>query len=210
VLVADCCTDGIIPFFFSLERLSAGGLQMVYPNARRAGYQMTLVMAPCEQPPNASMTAWLGQLEAESTLTLLDLPTFNGHATPVALHRAQVIVPLVPDVQSMASIARVEELSRSQEGGQEGRNLFVLNRFEDARPLHREIRSHLEKLLADRLAPVAVRESQYIPEALSLGVTVLDHAPQSPVVQDFEHLVGWLEGRLSSVAEVSAEKVEIA
>ena len=123
---------------------------------------------------------------------------------------SQVIVPLVPDVQSVASIARAEELSGMLEEGQSGRNLFVLNRFDEARALHREIRTYLEKLLGDRLAPVAVRESEYIPEALSLGMTVLDHVPQSPVAKDFEQLVMWLEERLSSAAENSAAQVEIA
>ena len=51
VLVADRCRDGIIPYFFNLERQSAGGLQTVYPNARRAGYQMTLVAAPGNEQP---------------------------------------------------------------------------------------------------------------------------------------------------------------
>jgi cellulose synthase operon protein YhjQ len=211
VLVADRCRDGIIPYFFSLERQSAGGLQTVYPNARRAGYQMTLVAAPCDEQPNASTYAWLEQLQAESALTLLDLPTVNERLAPSALDRAtQVIVPLVPDVQSIASIARAEELSGMLEGGQNGRNLFVLNRFDEARPLHREIRTYLEKLLQDRLSPVAVRESEYIPEALSLGMTVLDHAPQAAVVKDFEQLVPWLEGRFLSSTEDSVAKVEIA
>jgi cellulose synthase operon protein YhjQ len=211
VLVADRCRDGIIPYFFSLERQSAGGLQTVYPNARRAGYQLTLVAAPCNEQPNTPTAAWLEQLQAESALTLLDLPTVNERPAPSALGPAtQVIVPLVPDVQSIASIARVEQLSAMLEAGQNGRNLFVLNRFDEARPLHREIRTHLEKLLEDRLAPVAVRESEYIPEALSLGMTVLDHAPQAPVVKDFEQLVPWLEGRFLSSTEASVAKVEIA
>jgi cellulose synthase operon protein YhjQ len=213
VLVADRCSDGIIPYFFSLERLSAGGLQTVYPNARRAGYPMTLVVVPCNEKPNPSADAWFEQLQDESSLTLLDLPTLDGRSAPAAFDRVgYVVVPLVPDVQSIASIARVEELAGIAEGEQEThrRILFVLNRFDEARPLHREIRAHLEKTLADRLAPVAVRESEYVPEALSQGMTVLDYAPQSPVARDFEQLAGWLEGRLSSTSEGAAERVEIA
>jgi len=87
--------------------------------------------------------------------------------------------------------------------------LFVLNRFDEARPLHRDIRTHLEKILDDRLAPIAIRESEFVPEALSLGMTVFDHVPQSPVTQDFEQLVLWLEQRLSSAAENCAVEVEM-
>lgn len=207
VLVADRCGEGIIPYYFSLERLRAGGLQTVYPNARRAGYQMTMVNAPCDEQANTPTAAWLEQLQAESSLTLMDLPTLNGHSSQTQLVReGQVVVPLVPDVQSIASIARVEELSGMLAEGQRGRSLFVLNRFDGARTLHREIRTHLEKILEDRLAPVAVRESESVAEALSLGMTVVDHVPQSPVAKDFEQLVTWLEARLSE----TSEKVEIA
>jgi cellulose biosynthesis protein BcsQ len=172
---------------------------------------MTLVAVPCNQQPHTSTAAWLQQLQAESTLTLIDLPTFGGHPTPTVLDRAsQLVVPLVPDIQSVASIARVEELSAGLAEGQNGRSLFVLNRFDEARLLHRDIRTHLEKILEDRLAPLAIRESEYVPEALSLGMTVVDHAPQSPVAKDFEQLVVWLEARLSSPAGSSAAEVEIA
>jgi cellulose synthase operon protein YhjQ len=211
VLVADRCTDGIVPYYFSMERLSAGGLQTVYPNARRTGYQLTLVAAPWSAEPDTPTATWLEQLQAESIVTLMDLPTVNDASTPAALgHGAQVVVPLVPDIQSIATIARVEELSAALADGQNGRSLFVLNRFDEARPLHRDIRTHLEKILDDRLAPVAIRESEHVPDALSLGMTVFDHMPQSPVTQDFEQLVLWLEQRLSSAAESSADQVEIA
>jgi len=210
VLVADRCSDGIIPYYFSLERLSAGGLQSVYPNARRTGYPITLVAAPCSAEPNISTAVWLEQLQAESLVTLVDLPSFNGTSAPAALGReGQVVVPLVPDIQSIATISRVEELTATLGAGQNGRSLFVLNRFDEARPLHRDIRTHLEKILDDRLAPIAIRESEFVPEALSLGMTVFDHVPQSPVTQDFEQLVLWLEQRLSSAAENCAVEVEM-
>jgi cellulose synthase operon protein YhjQ len=211
VLVADRCPQGIMPYYFGLERLSAGGLQTVYPNARRAGYQMTMVNAPCEEQPNTPTAQWLEQLQAESSLTLMDLPTLHQRSLREQMIPAgYVVIPLIPDVQSIASLARVEALSDLSTEGQNRRCLFVLNRFDEARPLHREIRAHLEKVLEDRLAPLAVRESEYVPEALSLGITVLDHVPQSPVANDFEQLAAWLEARLLNPAEISSRKVEIA
>ncbi len=77
ILIADRCPQGIIPYYFSLERLSAGGLQTVYPNARRPGYQLTIVNAPCDEQPHTPTAAWLAQLQAESTITLMDVPTLN-------------------------------------------------------------------------------------------------------------------------------------
>jgi cellulose biosynthesis protein BcsQ len=146
-------------------------------------------------------------------VTLLDLPTFNRQsAEDIPDQPGQLIVPLVPDVPSVASIARVEELSRmlAEEKNPPQRSLFVLNRFDESRALHREIRAHLEKTLEHQLAPVAIRESEYVAEALSLGMTAIDHVPQAPVVKDFEELGIWLEAQLTSAAEIAAGKAEIA
>ena len=211
LLIADRCPQGIMPYYFGLERLSAGGLQTVYPNARRAGYQLTMVNAPCEEHPNTPTAQWLEQLQAESVLTLMDLPTLH-HASlrELMIPAGYVVIPLIPDVQSIASLARIEALSDLSTEGQNRRCLFVLNRYDEGRSLHREIRSHLEKVLEDRLAPLAVRESEYVPEALSLGITVLDHVPQSPVAKDFEQIAAWLEARLLNPAEISSGKAEIA
>lgn len=211
VLVADRSTEGILPFFFNLERLSAGGLQTAYPNARRPGYPLTLVAAPRSEQPIPATATWLEQLQAEASLTLLDLPVFQARTSPEVLGKGGVVVVvLAPDVQSVASLARAQESAAAISAGQElyGRTIFVLNRFQENRALHREIRSHLEQMLGDRLAPVAVRESELVPEALSLGMTVLDHAPQSPEAKEFEQAAAWLEQRL--MAETAAEKVEIA
>jgi cellulose synthase operon protein YhjQ len=215
VLVADRSTEGILPFFFSLERLSAGGLQTAYPNARRPGYPMTLVAAPRSEQPIPATATWLEQLQAQSSLTLLDLPVFQGRTSPEVLGKGGVVVVvLAPDVQSVASLARAQEAAATLSAGQEfsGRTIFVLNRFQESRALHREIRSHLEQMLGDRLAPVAVRESELIPEALSLGMTVLDHAPQSPEAREFEQVATWLEQSLAQglANEMNAEKTEIA
>ncbi len=211
LFVADRSAEGILPLFFGLERLNAGGLQTAYPNARRPGYPMTLVAAPHLAQSIPASAVWFEKLRSESSLTLLDLPVFPGPATPEALNQGGVaVVVLAPDVQSVASLARAEELAAVLTGGEEarGRTVFVLNRFDETRALHREIRAQLERLLGDRLAPVVLRESELVPEALSLGMTVLDHAPESAVAREFQQLAGWLETRLAN--SLREEKIDIA
>jgi cellulose biosynthesis protein BcsQ len=207
VLVADRCVDGILPYYFSAERLRAGGLHVVHPNARRPGYPMTLINVPCHEPLNPSTAAWLDQLQKEMPFSLFDFPVSNGRSLKnYAIPGGLMVIPLTPDVQSVATLAACEELFGAAGDGQASRTLFVLNRFDEKRSLHREIRSHLEKALAERLAPVALRESEAVADALALGMTVIDHAPQSPLSQDFEQLVSWLDVRVAN----TSEKVEIA
>jgi cellulose biosynthesis protein BcsQ len=207
VLVADRCIDGILPFYFSSDRLKKGGLHVVYPHARRPGYPMTLVNVPCEEQVDTSTLAWFEQLQKETTLTLLDYPASNSRSLQnYAVPMGRVVIPLAPDVQSVASLAACEELFGPGALGLSSRTSFVLNRFDEKRPLHREIRSQLEKTLESRLAPVALRESEAVADALALGMTVVDHVPQAPVTKDFEQFVTWLELRLAD----KVEETEIA
>jgi MinD-like ATPase involved in chromosome partitioning or flagellar assembly len=208
VLIADRCHGGIIPYYFASERQRPGGLQVIQPTTRRPGYPMSIVNAPCEASANVSAD-WLEQLRREATWTVMDLPTFPTCSSLIeAVRVGQPVIPLTPDVQSIASLTGCEELfAQSEQQEKKQRCLFVLNRFDETRALHREIRSDLEKLFEGRMAPVALRESESVAEALSLGMTIVDHVPQSPITRDFEQFAQWLQEQLLNT---SSEKIEIA
>jgi cellulose biosynthesis protein BcsQ len=207
ILIADRCLGGIIPYYFASERQRAGGLQVIYPSTRRPGYPMSIVNAPTEASANVS-AEWFEQLQREAKRTVMDLPTFQTcSALMEAVRAGQAIIPLTPDIQSIASLSGCEDLLAQEPQGEKLRCLFVLNRFDESRALHREIRNDLEKLFEGRIAPIALRESEAVAEALSLGMTVADHAPQSLITRDFEQLAQWLEQQL---VDTSAEKTEIA
>lgn len=205
IVVADRCQDGITPFYFGMERKAAGGLQTVYPSGRRAGYPIVLIAAPWDEQISASTDAWVQQMQKDSNLSLMDLPT--GALPPAILEGVDcVIVPVSPDIQSVASIGRVRAQAAMLTGTKVS---FLLNRYQESRQLHREIRGHLEKELADQLSPVVISESEYVAEALSLGKTVLDHVPLAPVAREVEQLATWLESALCE-PEAASGKAGIA
>jgi cellulose biosynthesis protein BcsQ len=79
-----------------------------------------------------------------------------------------------------------------------GRHLelfFVLNQFDERDGFHVELREHLQRRLGARLAPLTLRRSQEIEEALAEGMTVIDYAPESEAAADFRALAEWMDQR---------------
>jgi cellulose synthase operon protein YhjQ len=105
-----------------------------------------------------------------------------------ALHPA-VLVPVVPDRDSVQAIEAVERLFAK---GESLRPCYLLNQFEPASALHAEIRASLEARLGGRLLPSVLRRSRLVGEALAEGVTVIDYAPGSVIVRDFLELATWV------------------
>jgi cellulose synthase operon protein YhjQ len=105
-----------------------------------------------------------------------------------------ILVPVVPDMNSVVSLQMLEGMFAGITGSQ-GRAIlpfYVLNQFDAAFPLHLDIRDIFRRLLGDRLLRVAIRRSETVGEALADGTTVLDYAPGSAVAQDYLEIARWL------------------
>jgi cellulose synthase operon protein YhjQ len=113
-----------------------------------------------------------------------------------------VLVPLLPDINSVASVAEVEQTLGAHAAT--GKLFYLLNQFDPASSLHVDVREVLTQRLGTKLLPFAVRRSPEVGEALAQGMTVLDYAPQSGAAEDFARLADWLQ----TAAPVSAEGLE--
>jgi len=119
------------------------------------------------------------QLDGSETTILLDIPTLQG-ATPCERLgcASHALVPLTPDVHSVAVIARLRSML-SALGGLTVR--YAINRFDESRPPHREVRSRLHQLLGSSLLPIAIRDDPEIEELAAQGMTVVDAFPESSI-----------------------------
>jgi cellulose biosynthesis protein BcsQ len=127
---------------------------------------------------------------------IVDLATASGATTRRVLRLAPtVLVPLTPDMNSVASVQAIEEFFRRQENlvGGAIRPYYVLNQFDATLPLHVDVRRSLAQQLGDRLLDFSLRRTPEVSEALAEGMTVVDYAPQSAVTGDFDHLAGWVK-----------------
>jgi cellulose synthase operon protein YhjQ len=126
---------------------------------------------------------------------VIDATTASGHLAKQIMHVATcVLVPIVPDLNSVVSLTTVDNFFRQQTGA-DGRPVapfYLLNQFDASLPLHLDVREVLRQQLGDRLLPTVVRRSPAVSEALAEGMTVVDYAPNSPVTEDYLNIAAWL------------------
>jgi cellulose synthase operon protein YhjQ len=104
--------------------------------------------------------------------------------------RPTVVVPILPDMSSVACLGLLEALEAGSGNGEKAH--YLLNQFDASSPLHRDVRAILQQQLGDRLMPFVLRRSTLVSEALAEGMTVIDYAPGSEVAADYHDLAGWL------------------
>ena len=118
---------------------------------------------------------------------LVDVATSSQQTTSRLLRlQPTVLVPILPDMSSMACLGPLEELLSGAD------TFYVLNQFDVASSLHLEMRGMLQQLLGDRLLPFVLRRSSAFGEALAEGMTVIDYAPGSAAAEDYWSLAAWL------------------
>jgi cellulose biosynthesis protein BcsQ len=107
----------------------------------------------------------------------------------------------------MFGLTRLEDALQSREGdGSPAAAIYyVLNKFDSSLALHRDIKASLEGRLGERLAPVTIRRSDAVAEALADGMTVIDYCPDAGVAEDFQRLADWIR-RMAPVGHVHQDE----
>ncbi len=220
VLLVDTAAFGLLPFFFGARDQRPGMLRTF--NAPGGGLDapiQLLTLDPEGNPPDQQNAGsglsgsqhgqqgsnqepaqdWLAQEVGRYTRgvnrVLIDLPTASGATTRRVLRLAPtVIVPVIPDMNSVVSVGAIESFFRhsGQINGKQILPYYVLNQFDYALPLHLDVREILREQIGDRLLPFALRRSGSVSEALAEGMTVMDYAPNATVAEDYGSLAGWV------------------
>ena len=140
----------------------------------------------------------VGRYTRGANRVLIDLPTASGSTTRRVLRLAPaVLVPVLPDMNSVVSVGAIEAFFRHSGSGlnASGKQImpyYVLNQFDYSLPLHLDVREILREQIGDRLLPFALRRSPAVSEALAEGMTVMDYAPSAVVAEDYANLAGWV------------------
>lgn len=200
VLLTDTTSHGLLPYYFGASELRAGAVRTFSPPAGSPDAPIYLVGYDVNQKVGDVATQdWLAEeLTANSRgmqRVLVDLaPGAAWVARKLARMDSTILVPLAPDMNSVISLQGLEKFfaGMSDGEGQPVRPFFVLNQFDASLPLHLDVREVMRQQLGDRLLPFVIRRSAGVSEALAEGMTVIDYAPESPVVADYLNLVSWL------------------
>jgi len=236
VLLVDTAAYGLLPFFFGARDQRPGQLRTFNPPGVSADAPIQLVTldpesrGPDSQPresetqrrsadpraaqagPQTPAPDWLAQevsrCAGSANRILIDLPTASG-ATARRVLRLDplVLVPVLPDMNSVVSVGAIEAFFRNNasqlqaSGGKAPMPFYLLNQFDSSLPLHLDVREILREQIGDRLVPIALRRSPSVSEALAEGMTVMDYSPNAVVAEDYANLAGWVRGLSAPVAQ---------
>jgi cellulose synthase operon protein YhjQ len=195
VLLTDTNSFGILPFYFGAREVKPGVLRTF------SGWT--------NDPPIRVLTLEAGRYEADPDLLRREMTRGArdvsrvvidiGNGSAGMLRQAMrlsptMVVPLIPDLASVATLPALETLFRNHDGlnGKPLQAWYVLSQFDASSELHHDVREVLREQLGERLLPFAVRRSAAVSEALAEGMTVIDYAPNSPAAEDMLGLVAWI------------------
>lgn len=195
VFLLDAAEESLAPLYLGAGRVisgvSAGWSYLPHPESR----QGVVSVVACGEPGAAAgeHSPWnrARNLGGASHDTVIDSGSHRCVDCSLdALHGTVSLVILSPDIRSVLQVRHIERKFAGREA--DSLPLYLLNQFHSEIPLHQEVRASLSNHLGDRLAPVTVRAAREIPQALSEGLTVIDYAPDSPVVSDIVQVADWL------------------
>lgn len=179
---------------------SAGGTSFIPFGQLQDDAELALLTKILAEQPD-----WLAQRLNEIELTpdalvVCDCP----HAFP-ALHQQalqladQVLIVMTPDP---LSYAHATQMAMAATDGPE--ISILLNGFNPARELDRDILALLRANFGGQLAPVIIHQDESLREAFACKRTVLEFAPSSQAAYEFQALATWLAAHLAHKSGVQA------
>ncbi len=207
VLLVDTAAYGLLPFFFGAGDQRPGMLRTFSPPASSGDAPIQMITLDPENfgpetAPQEALTAEISKHARGVGRVIIDLATASGATTRRIMRLApQILVPLIPDMNSVVSVSSIDAFFDHNGGAATAPTLpsYVLNQFDSSLPLHLDVREVLREQLGDRLLPFVLRRAPAVSEALAEGMTIIDYAPNSGVVEDFASLASWVKS-LSAAA----------
>lgn len=150
--------------------------------------------------------AWLVErlqevLLPRDTVVFCDCPRTSSALRAEVLGVADlVLIVATPDPLSYAAATRMAHAAASAGGPP---SVIVLNTFDSARGIDRDIAALLRIGFQALLAPVVIHRDEFLREALACKQSVFEYAPSSQAAFDFPALASWVLTRVNSVREAA-------
>jgi cellulose synthase operon protein YhjQ len=198
VLIADFCDESLLAHYFGSHAVQSGLLQTFLDEDSHTSNPIHLYLGAATQEHRkdadelaGGLCRQLSAMDGNVDRVLLDLPAGNARSKwPLLAAARTCLVVVVPDLHSVIAARRLEQLR--QQANEPVDLYYLLNKFNPARPLHLEIQKTLSQQLGGRLLPICIQRNDAIPEALAAGATVMEYAPNAPVVEDYLRLADWI------------------
>ncbi|HEV2135133.1 MAG TPA: cellulose synthase operon protein YhjQ/BcsQ [Terracidiphilus sp.] len=209
VLLVEATPFGSMPYFFGACDSRPGALRTFRPPSSSSDAPIRLASIDpeslmLESAAQGSLAAEIQGWSRGVSRVIVDVST-GSIATLRGLSRMSplVLVPLVPDVNSVLTASTIDSFFQRQAGSLGGHPdvYYILNQFDPdpSLPLHADVRKMLRERLGDRLLPFAMQRTPAVSEALAEGMTIMDYAPDSAMAADIINLAKWLEDVMAPV-----------
>jgi cellulose synthase operon protein YhjQ len=191
VLLVDASGSGLLPFYFGAADLRPGLRTFWAPEANSP---------PMHVIGSEEITQeWLAGDVTAATRTvqraIFDLGPSSANMLPEVLGTcAAVVVPVLSDLNSILTIARLEASIKTlrDKGVCAPLPFYISNKFDDNSPAEQQGRELIARQVGERLLPITIRRSPNVAKAIADRMTVADHSPESDITQDFLELATWL------------------
>ena len=207
-LLTDTTSHGLLPFYFGASELRPGVMRTFSPPSGSSDAAICLLSYDVLQKSgDAASQDWFATELTEKargmSRVLLDLSSASPWvARRLARMDATVLIPLVPDMNSVISLGAMEKFfaGMKDSSGKQVEPFYILNQFDSSLALHLDVREVMRQQLHERLLPFVIRRAPAVPEALAEGMTVMDYAPETAISEDFRNLANWLKARSAPAA----------
>jgi cellulose biosynthesis protein BcsQ len=199
LLLVDASGRGLLPFYFGATELKAGLRKFVAPGANAPSIQVIT--------PDAVTKEWLDRdvkhLISGSQRIIFDVGPLCGSLLPAIFSMCSVVlVPLLPDLNSILTVAAIENLLNTSSTGSKPPVFYLFNRFDERRINDQEARDYVAWQCGHRLLPITLRHDSGLIEALNGGVSAADHSAGFELSHDFLELALWVR-RVAPLSSVS-------
>lgn len=208
VLLVETSPIGSLPYFFGVCDRRPGSLRTFQPPVSSNDAPIRLATADPETldldpAAEGSLVSRIQGWARGASRVIVDVGT-RSTATLRGLSKVSpaVLVPLMPDLNSVVTANAIESLFQPRAGACGGRPdvFYLLNQFDPSLQLHQDVRRVLQDRMGERLLPFALQRTPAVGEALAEGMTVMDYAPESQIAAEFTRLAKWLEEKFAPAA----------
>jgi cellulose synthase operon protein YhjQ len=205
VLLVETSPLGSLPYFFGVCDRRPGSVRTFRPPASSSDAPIrlaavdpeTLDLDPAAQ---GSLVSEIQRWAHGASRVIVDVGT-RSTATLRGLSKVSptVLVPLIPDLNSVVTATAIESLFQPRAAAYGGRQnvFYVLNQFDSSLQLHQDVRKVLQDRMGERLLPFVLHRTPAVSEALAEGMTVMDYAPDSQIAAEFTSLAEWLNEKFA-------------
>jgi cellulose synthase operon protein YhjQ len=190
VLLVDATGRGLLPFHFGAREMRAGVRKFVPPDQSSPVIQVIAGDAVTQE--------WLDR-DVKPLMANVQRAIFDLGQPAESLLRSvlgmctMVLVPLLPDLNSIVSVARIESLVNGlTEGANRPTVFYFFNRFNQHSMNDQRAREFVEQQCGQRLLPISLRHGQELAEALHGGVAGADLTAGSDLSHDYLELASWV------------------